>query len=154
MKGNCHGPKHCLCTMFRVSLSPSFQMGGATFRSTWRTLSRSWAVQGVLQILSHFCWWAVRVCDELPLQPPLIHSVMSPTHVPDVVRASILMDYSTQWINRTGKNRLRGKEEWCKKKKKLWDNSMNFDSKAGFVVLLLTPASSFQFSSQHEYTLP
>lgn len=35
------------------------------------------------------------VYKELPLQqPPLIHAVMSPTHVPDVVIASILTDYS------------------------------------------------------------
>lgn len=30
----------------------------------------------------------------LSSQPPLIHLVMSPTHVPDVVIASILTDYS------------------------------------------------------------
>lgn len=77
-----------------VSLSPLLPMGGATFRSAWGTRSRSWAVQAVLQILSHFCWWAVRVPWASSLQPPVIHSVMSPTHVPDVVRASILTDYS------------------------------------------------------------
>ena len=43
-----------------------------------------------------FLLMARRTCAAsfLSSQPPLIHWGMSPTHVPDVVRASILTDYS------------------------------------------------------------
>lgn len=95
-------------------------MGGATFGSARGTLSRSRAVQRVLHILSHFCWshGDVRV-QRVSFPANLLWDSLS--HVTDSCsrcRNSFNFDgLQHQWINRTGKNRLRERRNDAKSSK-------------------------------------
>lgn len=94
LEGNCPGPKRSSRTTSNVSLSPAFR--GEVPRPGQR--------RKVPRERGAFCISCpVRadgeepyVYDELPpraASPGLIHRVVSPAHVPDVVTASILTDY-------------------------------------------------------------
>lgn len=96
-----------------VSLCPLPSNGRCHIQVNVKNTEQELSSSGVLQILSHFCWWAVRV--RWASSPASSDSFSHVTDSCSRCRKSLNFDgLQHQWINGTGKNRLRGRRNDAK----------------------------------------